>query len=553
MRFVPDLDPSFQHSDDPFQDGYSDTSYETDDEEKDVVSVSVSKQLEMAMEELGLGEHYKAASELKSPESHDSFTPTSAHRTSGPANSRVREDKAGFVGAQFTVDSEESGDKNEGEPNSSHKAREAKIAFDIRVRMDSRLGKIESILAERRRVREERAEKLRREAEEAKRCEEEKKRQEEEARRKEEELERKEQERLRKEEEERAAKKAQEEAEKAQKEKEMQEHQAQELVRKEEEKRLRMEAAKKEAESKKSSYNFEAISAEFVQYKQDILDIKADVVEAMNKDKDLKKLVNQHKRKINPKFGQLTHTLPQLRKITSEIVALVEQTKNNILVFKWILNFMAKAIVSQAETEVTVSPGASLPLGMLALHLTIVFPEFRYFLMARFVKKCPYVIGYTCDIDTDEGRIRMGWKRSSDQRWEAETKYNERVGGICTLFSAMTRLRLDPSIVPQAQGAKHPFPISHGWRLVSRMLNLPLNLLQNTHFVIANDWWDASAAEFVMAYGKQANKILELMTTEWVASVADRRYPGAARLVLQKEELASTGKCKSFKPMDAYE
>ncbi|GMG51911.1 unnamed protein product [Ambrosiozyma monospora] len=330
----------------------------------------------------------------------------------------------------------------------------------------------------------------------------------------------------------------------------------------EEEAKLKAEARAKElkelkeqqekAKANAGSTNFAAIEKLFFKYKQDIADIKATLKEPLQlpQNKPLKKMVGAHKRKINPKFGQLTNSQSQLTKNTREIQELIEQTRPDDFVFKWILNFIAKAIVSQAETEAGIKPESSTALSKLALNLMLLFPELEYYLVARFVKKCPLLIGFTCAIDTEEGRLRMGYRRR-DNKWEDEGQYCERLGGICTVYSVMSRLKLDASFIGyQAQSMKHPLPIVKSWVLVSRLLNCPVDLLTNVHFVVAGAWWDACAAEFLTAYGEQAKKVMKLLCGDWTLAVANQHFSGAARLRLIGEDWLSSGYCVSFKPLD---
>lgn len=370
-------------------------------------------------------------------------------------------------------------------------------------------------------------ERRRREEEERKiRLEEERKRKEEEEKRR-----KKEEEEKRKREE--AARKAEEEARKKR----------EEIMKK------KIEEAKKEAAKKKTVTDFTSVEKEFVKYKQDIKDIKNDIVLRVKKDTELKKQINMQRRKINPKFGQLTNSVQQLRQVTQALEQLIQQTKTNELAFKWILNFVAKAIIHQAEIEVAIHGKAALPLGSLALQLLLVFPELHYYLMARFVKKCPLVIGYTCAIDTEEGRKRMGWRKDGE-KWESEERYNERLGGICTLYSVMSRLSIDESFSGYSANCRHPLPISKSWIMTSRLLNTPLKLVTNVHFAVAGSWWDACASQLLQAYGMQAKKLLQLLWNNWTSAVSDRRYPAAARLRLQGEDWTQHGKIEEFPAME---
>ncbi|CDO92368.1 unnamed protein product [Kluyveromyces dobzhanskii CBS 2104] len=308
------------------------------------------------------------------------------------------------------------------------------------------------------------------------------------------------------------------------------------------------ELDKNRLQQSKESTNFKEIEQTFLKYKSMIQTIKTEIIEPVKVDAVLKKTLAQHKRKINPKFGQLTNSVSQLNAITSELTQLVDQTKANPLAFKWILNFISKAIVSQAESEARVKPESALPLGRLAVNLLAVYPELKEFLLARLIKKCPFVIGYTCSIETVEGRTRMGWKRQSDNKWEEDISYDERMGGMVTLFAVITRLPLPQTHI---QKQAHPFPISWSWRMQARIGNTPNNLLTNTHFVVAACWWEAAAAQLLQAYNFQAAKLLQAISLDLTASVADKKFVGAARLRIISDEFHSTNHVSSFSEMKA--
>ncbi|SMN22805.1 similar to Saccharomyces cerevisiae YDL207W GLE1 Cytoplasmic nucleoporin required for polyadenylated RNA export [Maudiozyma saulgeensis] len=327
----------------------------------------------------------------------------------------------------------------------------------------------------------------------------------------------------------------------------------QEAKKKEEAKKLQLkreaeEKAKeeeREANRNKYSTNFRKIEKIFLHYKEEIQLIKKDIVEPVkNIDKEQKKILSSHRRKINPKFGQLTNSNQQLIAVANELDNLISQTTAQPLMFKWILNFVAKAIVHQAENEVRVKPESALPLAKLALYLIQKFPDLKELLMARFVKKCPFVIGYTCSIETENGRTAMGWKRNSENKWEASTSYDERIGGMVTLFSVITRL---DTMIP---GSQNPWPLEYSWMMLARIANTPVAQLTNVHFIVLGSWWDAAALQFLQQYGNQSAKLMRLVGDDLTSSVADKKYVGAARLRILMEDWVSNNNITAFPEMD---
>lgn len=299
------------------------------------------------------------------------------------------------------------------------------------------------------------------------------------------------------------------------------------------------EAAARKA---KGFTDFNEIETQLVQYRKKIDFIKAEIVKPMNENKDLKKNVNALKRKINIKLGQLSNSMSQLNQISRDVASLAKLTSANALAYNWILNFISKAIVSQAETEVTVKPTAALPLARLSVYLLHDLDGLYDYLCPRFVKKCCFVIGYTCPIDTEEGRIRMGWRRT-DNKWEPEVKYEERVGGICTVWAVMARL--DPS-------TKFAFfSFDAEWKFAARMLNLERSLLSNVHYVIVSNWWEAAALMVVQQWGRQGLKLLLLLSRGWAKWGQDLTFPAATRLEILGDDYESKNNLNQLKEMEA--
>lgn len=284
-----------------------------------------------------------------------------------------------------------------------------------------------------------------------------------------------------------------------------------------------------------------ATEQELMRYREDIKTIKSDVVIPMNENKDLKKQIGATRRKINVRLGQLSNSIRQLNTVAREVAELINALSLNALAYKWTLNYVAKAIVAQAEAEVTVKPTAALPLARLANILLSSVEGLEFYLNARFVKKCALVIGYTGSIDTEEGRVRMGWKRV-DGKWESEVKYEERIGGILSVWAVMGR---EDSLDQRAL-----FNIQSQWRTVARILNTPQNLLADVHYVVFANWWEASAQFFVKAYGKQAYKVLSVGANQWAHMGKQSSYPAATRLSVLGDDL-KLGNYNSLKEMEA--
>jgi nucleoporin GLE1 len=228
--------------------------------------------------------------------------------------------------------------------------------------------------------------------------------------------------------------------------------------------------------------------------------------------------------------------MKKLMESKNEIEAILNEAQQfNPLVYQWLLNFFCKCIVSQAETETIVSPQSAVSIGMLAVLITAMHPDTFEFMMARFVKKCPQIIGYSCSIDTEEGRKRMGYRRNEQGKWEEDTQYSERISGMTSVWAIMTSARLSGSRVQH-------YPISLAWAFLARHVNRPVDQTRDADFAAVAAWWDMSAEKLITAYGRQGTKLLNLAWDDWTAAVANKRYPASVRLRLLGEDWKSSGK-----------
>lgn len=283
-----------------------------------------------------------------------------------------------------------------------------------------------------------------------------------------------------------------------------------------------------------------ATKKDFLKYTQDIADIKVNIVEKM-KLSPLKSNVSATRRKINTKLGQLSKSIRQAQVVVAAVCDLIDPTRQDQLAFNSILNSLAKNIVAQAESEVVVQPSRGQSLALFAGMVMARYPEFEYFIAARLVKKCPYIIGYSVPTDDEEGRKQMGWKKTAND-WEDRPKYNERVAGICTVWALMAS---NPQIKSTTIFSQESI-----WTFLARNINTHTETLSSTHYTVASNWWEAAAHLFLPQYRKQSSKLLQCLVQDWTIVGAERKYPDSIRLRLLGEEWMNLGRIKSFSPME---
>lgn len=110
----------------------------------------------------------------------------------------------------------------------------------------------------------------------------------------------------------------------------------------------------------------------------------------------------QAKRAITPKIGQLTSSASAIARITAQLDDVLSSMRAPPPAgpgapepYTWTLNHLAKALVKQAETEVTAKLGTAYPLARVVVGLLLRgHTELGDVLMARLVKKCFWVTGH---------------------------------------------------------------------------------------------------------------------------------------------------------------
>jgi len=163
----------------------------------------------------------------------------------------------------------------------------------------------------------------------------------------------------------------------------------------------------------------------------------------------------------------------------------------------YLLNMLAKKIVAQFKHECSVDTPSADPLGVLA---TIMFarPNYRFngqslidVLWAKYHKECPALFGIMGKESSKSGRVRLGWRPRgvptdtpeaikalrpsdfpSDQEW-----YTSQTG-LGAGFAAITLRDFSRSPNP------NPAPNTIWWASLARIVNLPADQVQPTHYVL---------------------------------------------------------------------
>ncbi|KZP13350.1 hypothetical protein FIBSPDRAFT_797908 [Athelia psychrophila] len=203
--------------------------------------------------------------------------------------------------------------------------------------------------------------------------------------------------------------------------------------------------------------------------------LKSGPMKNVKSQKQLKSTWSALRRQITPKIGQLTNDAASINLISSQLHALaMPSPPHPEEIYIPLLSSLAKAILLQAETEVTASKAAAVPLAQVTKNLLGTLPHFEDVLLAKLVQRVgtwgiPTTMPST-DIDSptpfDENGLRkvMGYRDSENGR-EARGEYVQRVAGVMRVYFLVL---MGPGGVDRPLGK--PWQTQRYWVYFARML-----------------------------------------------------------------------------------
>ncbi|PKC66354.1 hypothetical protein RhiirA1_459836 [Rhizophagus irregularis] len=279
-----------------------------------------------------------------------------------------------------------------------------------------------------------------------------------------------------------AAIKAQKEAAAAEKKKK-----EEEAIKAAEEKKVAKENEKIEAEKKALNKlaSDEALKEE-ERYRQYLKLINDNIA----KDPQLKQASLDSRKNITLALNTLTNDRTKIIDIASRLDRMFKTAQNNQRLYYFLLNYTAKGIVKHAEVDVLSNEAAAFPFAHVSVLVSTEHSDFmEKFMMARFVKKCPYVL------PRYYARLSVGIKilMILGNKW-ATNKMKKK-----THISKGYRI--------------NPYSMDHAWIWLARLLNLPPQKI--TPFLLYT-FLKVAGAQVVQVYKGQATKILYVIFKAYV-------------------------------------
>ncbi|KAI1818162.1 GLE1-domain-containing protein [Poronia punctata] len=171
--------------------------------------------------------------------------------------------------------------------------------------------------------------------------------------------------------------------------------------------------------------------------------------------------------------------------------------------FIYLLNIFSKSIINQFINECAMQPRAADPLGVIAAQT---FSNKSHLwrgeslidiLMAKFRVVCPVLFGYRGSEKTEQGRLRIGWRKDGGA-WTAENHHIDRMKGLGAGYAAIALRDFSRS------SNKNPWPPSKYWTSMARIVNTPPAEMSNTQCIVLRSMIETYEERFFLFYGTAA-------------------------------------------------
>ncbi|KAG1726623.1 GLE1-like protein-domain-containing protein [Suillus paluster] len=319
-------------------------------------------------------------------------------------------------------------------------------------------------------------------------------------------------ERKRKEEEER--RKVEEETKRLEEERAQRQREAEAAAKRQEEEKERLRREKLDAEEQgRAQLGMSLAEEDWVYARETLKNLKAGAMKRVKEDKQLKSQWSAIRRQITPKIGQLTHDIDSVMRITQQINDIVRPNERLPLdIYFAALSSLAKAILLQAETEVTAEKRSAIPLAMVAARLLGTLEGFPDIFFAKLVQRSggwpvPSAIPSTDSDGTawkgEERTKAMGYRTNEGQR-ENLSEHVMRVSGMMRVYFLILA-------APVPQPLEKMFQLPRFWTYFARMIGDERLLETAVAAEVLHSALDVGGMEAKFIWGNQWVKMLELL------------------------------------------
>ncbi|KAI0336994.1 hypothetical protein BDW22DRAFT_1340666 [Trametopsis cervina] len=199
--------------------------------------------------------------------------------------------------------------------------------------------------------------------------------------------------------------------------------------------------------------------------------LKSGPMKTVKGDKQMKAVWSAGRRQITPKIGQLTNDPQSIARITQQLIDIVRPaTPHPKPIYFALLSSLSKAILLQAETEVTAEKRSAIPLAQVTANLLGSVDRFCDIFWAKLCQRAGgWPVPHTVpSVDTDDTpfdeptrRKALGYRAD-----ESASDYSNRVAGIMRVYFHVVHAQVDKVIDAR-------FRLPRYWTFFARMLAQP--------------------------------------------------------------------------------
>jgi nucleoporin GLE1 len=285
---------------------------------------------------------------------------------------------------------------------------------------------------------------------------------------------------------------------------------------------------------------------EFERWHTKIKELKETILPAVSNNKELKNACWKLKRSLSTRISNVSASKSDIQNTASTIHNLLIDAKSaNEQAYLWSLNLLSKKITEMAgnNSEPDLSP-VTYALAQIVVSLLLAdHKPLGDILMARLVKRCPYIVPFFVSKGTvsfiyifvshryspRQGIIQLTLvpllqlspeehsKLLGRKENEPSISYKQRMSGIISLYAAI--VQTSPSSVPQLTSTPSLSSVpSHfrpegGWRWLALIVRPPLPLLEVTALVLYT-FLRISSERFHQIFGQQYIKLLKAIAEQ---------------------------------------
>jgi nucleoporin GLE1 len=233
------------------------------------------------------------------------------------------------------------------------------------------------------------------------------------------------------------------------------------------------------------------------------------------------------------KTAQPTVDIRDYIALPPERIANSDDTRVPALVI-YLLNIFAKAVISQLINEAGINTKYAEPIGIIVAQIFSFQPAMYKnhpmsdILWAKFRVVCPALWGFYGDQSTEAGRTANAWPRvEPGGRFVKEQIYADRMNGLGAGFAAIT-LRIFGNSPHQ-----NPFPNQLFWKAVHRIVTVPPDEIQATHFYLLTAMMRSSGERIILFFGHLGLAMMRQAIVDFPARVTKPSTPATMLLLLR--------------------